>query len=127
MIPGDLVVKSPHSDSVAFRQFNYIHKVVHWDKSTLKKGHNFCVKYTFEVYTVEVYFKFTYSILLDSILEVYLKNTWSIQYTSIKYTGSILEVYLKVYLKYTDLTSENVLQMYFFCWNNIDLKHTSFL
>ena len=35
-----------HSDSVAYRQFNYIHKVVHWDKWTLKRGHCFFIKHT---------------------------------------------------------------------------------
>ena len=49
-IPGDLVVKvSPHSDSVAYRQMNYIHKLVHQDKWTLKMGHYFFVQYTSEV------------------------------------------------------------------------------
>ena len=40
---------SPHSDSVAYRQMKYIHKVVHQDKWTLKMGHNFFVQYTSEV------------------------------------------------------------------------------
>ena len=37
------------------------------------------------------------------------------------YTWGILQVYIKN----TDLISQNVLQMYFFCRNNIDLKYTS--
>ena len=37
------------------------------------------------------------------------------------YTWGILQVYIKN----TDLISQNVLQMYFFCQNNIDLKYTS--
>ena len=59
---------------------------------------------------MEVYLKYTYSILLESTLQVYLK-----------YTGSVLQVYIKK----TDLISQNVLQMYFFCRNEIDLKYAS--
>ena len=32
---------------------------------------------------------------------------------------------LQALTKNTDLISQNVLQMYFFCQNNIDLKYTS--
>ena len=32
---------------------------------------------------------------------------------------------LQGYIKNIDLISQNVLQMYFFCRNNIDLKYTS--
>ena len=32
---------------------------------------------------------------------------------------------LQVYIKNSNLISQNVLQMYFFCRNNIDLKYTS--
>ena len=31
---------------------------------------------------------------------------------------------LQVYIKNTNLISQNVLQVYFFCRNNIDLKYT---
>ena len=55
-----------------------------------------------------------------STVKVYLKYTY-IHNTSRKYTLSILQVYIKN----TDLISQNVLQMYFFCQNNIDLKYTS--
>ena len=60
-----------------------------------------------------------------SIHKVYWKYTDSI-YTSTKYTLSILGVYVNyAYIKNTNLISQNVLQMYFFCRNNIDLKYTS--
>ena len=59
---------------------------------------------------MEVYLKYTYNILLESTLQVYLK-----------YTGSVLQVYFKK----TDLISQNVPQMYFFCRNKIDLKYAS--
>ena len=45
-----------------------------------------------------------------------------LQYTPRKYTLIILQVYIKN----TDLISQNVLQIYFFCRNNIDLKYTCF-
>ena len=65
---------SPHSDSVFYRQLNYIHKVLHWDKGTLKRGHDFFVKYTWSILLkyswsiLKVYLKYTYSILLESTL-----------------------------------------------------------
>ena len=43
---------SLHCDSAAFRQLNSIHKVVHWDKWTLKKSIIFCkvyLKYTSDI------------------------------------------------------------------------------
>ena len=70
---------TPHSDSIAYMQLNYINKVVYWNKWNLKRGHGFFVKYS-------------WSILLKCswrILEVCL------QYTSGKYTLSILKIYLK--------------------------------
>ena len=74
---------SPCSDSAAFKELNFIHKVVHWDKWTLKRDHDFFANYT-------------WSILLKynwSMLKVYLKyNSW-------KYTWSVLKVYFKVTLK----------------------------
>ena len=66
---------------------------------------------------------FLYNILLKyscSILKGYLKHTHSI-YASGKYTLSILQVYIKN----ANLISQNVLQMYFFCRNNIEVKYTS--
>ena len=65
--------------------------------------------------TVEVYLKYTWSILtvyihLESTLQVYFKYTWS---------------NLQVYIKNTNLISQNVLQMYFFCQNNIYFKYAS--
>ena len=56
----------------------------------------------------------------ESILKVYL------QHSPGKYILTIIKVYFKFTLKiYTDLISQNVLQMNFFCRNNIDLKYTS--
>ena len=56
----------------------------------------------------------------ESILKVYL------QHSPGQYILTIIKVYFKFTLKiYTDLISQNVLQMNFFCRNNIDLKYTS--
>ena len=37
----------------------------------------------------------------------------------------LLEHTLQVYIKNTDLISQNVFQVYFFCRNNIDFKYNS--
>ena len=74
---------SPHCDSAVYRQLNSIHKVVHWGKWTLKMGPWFFVKYTWSILlkysgsVLKVYLKYTYSILLESTLKIYLKNNWS--------------------------------------------------
>ena len=65
---------SPHSDSAAYRQLNYISKVVHWDKWTLKRGDNFFVRYTGSILLkyswsiLKVYLMYTYSILIENAL-----------------------------------------------------------
>ena len=60
--------------SAAHRQLNSIHKVVHWDKRTLKRAMVFFVKY---------YLKF-------------LKYSWIILKAYLEYTFSILQVYIKM-------------------------------
>ena len=97
------------------------------------------MKYTWSIR--EVYLHYTWSNLkyIWSMLQVYLKYTSEVQLKYLKYTYSILtESTLYVYLKYTTwsillqvyiksngLISQNVLQIYFFCRDNIDLKNTS--
>ena len=65
-IPGNLVVKSKSSKWLyCLQQMNYIHKVFHRDKWTLKRGHDFflystLLKYIWSIH--KVYWKYTDSI-----------------------------------------------------------------
>ena len=110
---------SPHCGSAVYRQLNSIHKVVHWDKWTLKRDYDFFVKYTWSI--LQVYFEFTLKYWLNftkcalnvlllskwhrlevyfffcnatnwSILAVYLEYTWGIIGVYLKYALSVLEV-----------------------------------
>ena len=67
---GNWLLKvSLHRDSAA-RQLNSIHKVVHWDKWSIKRGQRFFVKCTYLKDTSEVRFR---KYALISILQVYIK------------------------------------------------------
>ena len=110
----------PHCDSVALRQLNPIHKMVYWDNWTIKRDYYFFFKVYLQ-YTYEVHLKYTSSIPTVSLkyIKIYL------QYTSKNSTISILQAYFKFTLKCW-FNFENVLQIYFFCRSNKDLKYTFF-
>ena len=59
---------SPHCDSAAFRQLNSIHKMVHWDKWTLKRD-LFCKVYM--KYNSEVQLKVYLKVVSTTFLLVY--------------------------------------------------------